>query len=576
MRTVVVAIVGLSAGLAACRDLAGPTEVGVGTDARLAVQVNLTAALEVTQVRLHVTAPDLADTLRFALSIEDGEARGTAVVPAGPQRTFTLQALDTSQVVRYEGSTTIDMIAGPNPPLTIVMMPVDSAGEVPIVGQFGSYTVELAPAADTIAVGQSVRLAATVWDPWGNLLSGALPTWGSSAPSIATVDANGEVTARAAGRATITAGFGGAAASALIEVVDSLPPPSEPAPSSVTDLAVANIATNSVTLSFTEVSDGAGSPASYDIRFAVAPISWGSAEQVDQGTCSLPVVGSSIGTQRTCTVEGLAPSTDYQFQLVAFRGTLNVDAVFGQLSNVAAATTAAPSTPDPTASWPHEPAGMTLLTDNPWSTLENTGWLTSDPDLSQIGIVSDSTAPLSPPFVYQHFYPAGWTAGAAGGLSWYLLQANELFIGLYFKYSPDWQQPSAGLTKLFYVFQQAGLDRQSTFIAMRGPTGGPYELEISNEPEGGVWWNQNIQNVRVAAGRWHRLEIYYRKASASGVADGVVRWWVDGILAADHPAARLRGQPFSQFHLAPVWGGVGGTKSHDDWFRIDHIRISGR
>jgi hypothetical protein len=38
---------------------------------------------------------------------------------------------------------------------------------------------------------------------------------------------------------------------------------------------------------------------------------------------------------------GLTPSTSYQFQLVAFRGTLNVNAVFGGLSNVANATTAA-------------------------------------------------------------------------------------------------------------------------------------------------------------------------------------------------------------------------------------------
>ena len=44
---------------------------------------------------------------------------------------------------------------------------------------------------------------------------------------------------------------------------------------------------------------------------------------------------------RTCTVTSLAPSTSYQFQLNAFRGTLNVNAVFGSLSNVASATTTA-------------------------------------------------------------------------------------------------------------------------------------------------------------------------------------------------------------------------------------------
>jgi hypothetical protein len=45
--------------------------------------------------------------------------------------------------------------------------------------------------------------------------------------------------------------------------------------------------------------------------------------------------------QRTCTVAGLAASTTYSFELVAYRGTLKVNAVFGGLSNVASGTTAA-------------------------------------------------------------------------------------------------------------------------------------------------------------------------------------------------------------------------------------------
>jgi hypothetical protein len=51
------------------------------------------------------------------------------------------------------------------------------------------------------------------------------------------------------------------------------------------------------------------------------------------------VAGIAFGAKRTCTVLGLAPVTGYQFQLVAFRGTLNVDAVFGGFSNVVSGTT---------------------------------------------------------------------------------------------------------------------------------------------------------------------------------------------------------------------------------------------
>ena len=114
------------------------------------------------------------------------------------------------------------------------------------------------------------------------------------------------------------------------------PGPPEPpgSPGTITDLAVAAVTPGSVTLSFTEVDDGTGQPAQYDVRYAVAPMSWGAAPSVTQGSCATPVSGTTIGADRTCTILGLTSGTRYQFQVVAFRGTLNGDAVFGELSNV--------------------------------------------------------------------------------------------------------------------------------------------------------------------------------------------------------------------------------------------------
>ncbi len=106
-------------------------------------------------------------------------------------------------------------------------------------------------------------------------------------------------------------------------------------PADVSDLAVTAVSDTSVTLSFTEVDDGMGGSASYDMRAAVAPISWGSAAGVTRGSCAGPIVGSVIGAKRTCTVLELEPGTAYDFQVVPFVGTLRVDAVFGSLSNVA-------------------------------------------------------------------------------------------------------------------------------------------------------------------------------------------------------------------------------------------------
>jgi hypothetical protein len=112
-------------------------------------------------------------------------------------------------------------------------------------------------------------------------------------------------------------------------------------PGTVTDLAVGTQSDHSVTLGFTEVDDGAGQAATYQMRYAGHPIGWGwgSATVVTHGTCSAPIAGTTIGAQKSCTVEGLSPSTAYDFQLVAYRGTLDQDATFGGLSNVATGTT---------------------------------------------------------------------------------------------------------------------------------------------------------------------------------------------------------------------------------------------
>src|SRR5439155_244234 len=127
---------------------------------------------------------------------------------------------------------------------------------------------------------------------------------------------SGLVTGLAAGSAVITAMSEGKSGTATLTVVAPPPPPG--APGAVTDLAVAGATDTSVTLSFTEVSDGAGQPASYDVRFAMAPILWGSATEVARGTCARPLAGSTIGAKRTCTVFGLSASTAYGFQLIAF------------------------------------------------------------------------------------------------------------------------------------------------------------------------------------------------------------------------------------------------------------------
>src|SRR5260370_12365894 len=94
-------------------------------------------------------------------------------------------------------------------------------------------------------------------------------------------------------------------------VVVTSPPPGSPG--TVTNLAVTSVTTNAVTLSFTEVTDGSGQPASYDVRFAAGAISWGAATPVAQGTCATPLAGSPAGATQPRAGLALAPAGRHPF-----------------------------------------------------------------------------------------------------------------------------------------------------------------------------------------------------------------------------------------------------------------------
>jgi len=202
-------------------------------------------------------------------------------------------------------------------------------------------SVAVTPLTASVPVGQTVSLTATPQDSVGGALIGRVVTWVSSAAAVATVDGNGQVTGVTAGLVLITATSEGQSGTALITVSAAVAVTN---PAQVSDLAVASVTDTSVTLSVHQVDDGTGQAASYIVKYGVGTLAWSTGLAVSRGTCVTPVVGTAIGATLSCTVLGLTAATAYQFGIVAFRGDLNTNAVFGPLSNLASGTTNAGST----------------------------------------------------------------------------------------------------------------------------------------------------------------------------------------------------------------------------------------
>jgi hypothetical protein len=195
-------------------------------------------------------------------------------------------------------------------------------------------SVSVAPKNAAVKVDETVQLEATARDENGFVVEDARLAWKSLDTSVATVNEGGTVLGRSVGTALIVVASV-CCESADTAVVDvSSATTAEEAPGQVTDLEAVDATENSVTLQWTEVDDGTGEPAKYALRYGSPEISWGSAYDTE-----VSVEGTQIGAALEYTYNGLEPGSEYEFQLVAYRGTLDEDAEFGDGSNVASATT---------------------------------------------------------------------------------------------------------------------------------------------------------------------------------------------------------------------------------------------
>jgi len=354
------------------------------------------------------------------------------------------------------------------------------------------------------------------------------------------------------------------------------------APGTVTDLTVTNSADTVVTLAFTEVTDGTGSPASYDVRYAAAPLAWGTASDVQRGTCQVPMTGTTVGANRSCTVRGLAPRTAYQFQMVSFRGTLNGNAVFGGLSNVVSATTPAgatvppPPPPPPTGSWAHEPSGFTTIDEDGWESGTLGNWVLYNQSADKpITVVTIPDSPLGEGKALQIGYAPGHAGGGGTEMRWDIpaaQQRSEMFLGYYVQVNPQWQGHNSAINKMVFLADGGSSGFSAMWYEMFGSGSAPLSLYVVNQSgftPGG--FHENASPVNFTRGVWHQVEIYQKQGSP-----GIVRVWVDGVLAIDRSDVVTRNAPIDAVAISGIWGGVGDSKTQFDYMRFDHIHVSVR
>lgn len=191
---------------------------GSGDDAELRVTA-LVVGTPIDLMVARVTASDIVTPLVFNLPVANGVATGTLRVPPGTARTITLEAFDEAGDITHEGSATIDVRAGQNPPVSIAMLP--RGGQVPVTATIADVSIIISPSSASIAEGATRQFTAQILGPDDQPVAGAV-VWAVTNPALARVDPGGVVTGVRAGTLQLVATFGGVAGVAQVTVTDGV------------------------------------------------------------------------------------------------------------------------------------------------------------------------------------------------------------------------------------------------------------------------------------------------------------------------------------------------------------------
>ncbi|MYN65424.1 MAG: hypothetical protein F4X11_10400 [Acidobacteria bacterium] len=185
---------GVVTGIAAADVVVTATSSGMTGAAALTVVLPVPTTVGVTPDTVVFTA--ISQTAQLAAEVRDQIGRVVTDTPVSWASDDTLVAdVDSAGLVTAAGSGTAASAARAG----------ETGAEALVIVMQSTGSVVVSPAADTVALGDTLRLVAAALDGNGHAIEGAEFRWSSSDPGVAAVDDSGLVRGRAEGKATITA-----------------------------------------------------------------------------------------------------------------------------------------------------------------------------------------------------------------------------------------------------------------------------------------------------------------------------------------------------------------------------------
>lgn len=266
----------------------------------------------------------------------------------------------------------------------------------------------------------------------------------------------------------------------------------------------------------------------------------------------------------------------------------------GRSANAVIVVTAPPS-----SQYPNEPPGFVPLLNLTFDSKQLPGGWAYNAlwgDTSRARVISDNnpTAGGSPPNALEIVFPQGFTDVTTPPSAGHSLSdtVRQLYVSFNMRVSNPWDYHSTSVNKLLFVATNgSGSLNNEAVIGLIGTTEANAYIGVGVQTPGnggfpgagsGGYFTPNVFNSGFSLGVWHRVEVLFIRSTGGatgGTGNGIIRWWVDGVLNGQHTNVLFHSTIdglFNGFVINPNWGGsASNAKSQRDWIRFDHIYVSG-
>ena len=199
-------------------------------------------------------------------------------------------------------------------------------------------------------------------------------------------------------------------------------------------------------------------------------------------------------------------------------------------------------------------------------------------------IVTDSTAPLSPSNVYKSWISAGQSTG--GTQLNYVTPAvyNEMYVGMMWRTNPEFFGRTVvnkmwfmrgPTTNHFFGMNGCPGQGQSTCYIEFGHNTGTLDNSHACAEQLGLVCHANVGNATVQRGVWTKLEAYMKKSTTATSRDGIVRWWINGVLVGNYTNLNVSPLGINEWVWSETWDGFVNPPPTQEWAHfLDHLTIA--